>query len=134
MSILTYVKVLAVVALVAAVWYLGGEHARAAADDQKVALAKAAVLALEQQQSKLQAVQNDYDAIKDVPDPATMGLATRLLFRACPVHEAPAVAGGTQSASAQPASDPSLADATQRLIDACSADAKELNAVIRLAP
>lgn len=97
------------------------------------------VLAAQASETQLQKVENAYDALKDTPDPVTTGLATRVLYRACPadrgdVPQAKPVAAGASALGAQPGGDPSLAGRLQAVLDACTADARQLDALIKLAP
>lgn len=93
----------------------------------------------------LQKVVDAYDQEKDKRDSDTADLAQRLQHAQaaaasagrCSVPAAGSVASGTQAASPQPGSDQSaerLSGLTQAVFDACSADAKQLNAVVQLAP
>jgi hypothetical protein len=145
-----YAKIGAAVALLLgafwAGWTVNGDRAAAAANALHAAQLQAAVTALDTQASqrvaaeaKLAKVQGDYDAIKDIPDPVSVGLAHRLLVAtpsACsgPMPSAPAVAGGAADAS-RVAIGPSVVE--QRLndyIQACGRDAKKLVAAQALAP
>jgi hypothetical protein len=95
------------------------------------------VLAREASEAKLQRLQNAYDAIKDLPDPVTTGLAQRVYLaaaRECDLPSPAAVARGVQAPSAILSGDPSLIGRIQDVIDACTADAHQLNAMIELAP
>lgn len=98
---------------------------------------QAQVLARQQSETKLQTVENQYDAIKDIPDPATVGTARRLLIvaAACPdVPQGATVAGGTENAAAITLGPSPIERALDAYVQACSADAKQLAAMIELAP
>lgn len=138
MTIWTGLKLGLVALALAWVYHLGGEAATVKGEKQRVALAQAAVTAINAQAAQLKTVEDSYDAIKDVPDPVAVS-ATRLLLHACGfVPEAAPVATGTDSASPQPRSPLGVAGGLsgplERYIEACAADAKQLNAVTRLAP
>lgn len=137
--------VLVIVLLFGFGWYCGGLKGKAAVEAQGEAQLKAAVTALDSQatqrqaaEAKLEKVQNDYDAIKSTPDPISAGLAQRMYLiktpGSCPMPGAPTVAAGTETPAAVPASDAGIVGLTQAVFDACSADAKQLAAMIQLAP
>lgn len=97
------------------------------------------VIAREASEAQLQKVQNAYDAIKDVPDPVSTGLAQRVLLAAgsacrSDVPKAGAVAGGAQAPAALPGGPASVGGRLQDLIDACRNDAEQMKAMIELAP
>lgn len=127
-------------------WSINGDRAAAAANALHAAQLQAAVTALDTQaaqrvaaEAKLAKVQGDYDAIKDIPDPVSVGLAHRLLVAtpsACSgsVSGAPAVAGGAPAAAPVPIGPSAVERALNHYIEACGADAKQLAAVIELAP
>src|SRR5271165_3763576 len=83
----------AVLALFGGGYYLGTIRGKEALAQEQAtqfkALAsayQAQVLAKQQAEAKLEDVENAYDKVKDVPDPATIGTARKLLIlaRACP--------------------------------------------------
>lgn len=134
---MTYAKIVLIVALIGVGWWLRG----LVESKHQLVLAQAAAAALEVQSKKIRAVEDSYDALKDIPDPVVTGVTTRLRLIAAAIPEAPAVAGGTQSACPQPASLGRLKSAVDgvtgslgRYVQACSDDARQLDAVIRLAP
>lgn len=145
-----YAKLGVAIALIAASfwagWSINGDRATAAANALHAAQLQAAVTALDTQASQrvaaeaqLAKVQGDYDAIKDVPDPVSVGLAHRLLVvapSACSgsVPGAPAVAGGTPPATPVTLGPSAVERALNHYIEACGGDAKQLAAVIQLAP
>lgn len=92
----------------------------------------------------MQKVIDDYDEQKAKP-PVTAGLAGELRdatkAASCPasghVSQAGPVAGGTQGAAAQPSGGPSaerLSGLVQNVFDASDGDAKQMIAMIKLAP
>lgn len=95
------------------------------------------VLAREASEKKLQEVTDRYDAIKDIPDPATVGVAHRLLIAAaggCTVPEARTVAGGAQAPAAQSLGPSRVERSLGAYIKACSADAAQMIPMVELAP
>lgn len=91
-----------------------------------------------------QKVIDAYDEQKNLA-PVTAGIVQRMRIieaAACSAGDRVVPAGGvlasgTQDTSAKPASDPvtqRLSQLTQAAFDACAADAKQLNAVVKLAP
>jgi hypothetical protein len=134
-----------IVAAFGAGWYCGGLRAKsqleALQSSQFQALAHAYVAqqnAAAALQSHMQGVIDAYDADKDLPDPASVGLATRVLYRSGPgcddVPKAAALAGGTPAPGPQPGGDQRAGELLQAVFDAAEADAKQLDAVIQLAP
>jgi hypothetical protein len=150
MTWITGLKLGGILAMLAALfgtgYHFGGMASKTALEAQHAAQLQAAVTALDNQASqrvaaeaKLAKVQNDYDAIKDLPDPVSVGLAQRVLYAACPagggdVPKAGAVASGALAAAPEPGSDPGLGGRLQAVLDACTADAKQMSAMIELAP
>jgi hypothetical protein len=114
------------------------EHAQMAAATTAALLARAsehaAKLAVQQK------VVNAYDAAKDLPDPATAGLAQRMFIvetaAACgdQVREAGSLAGGAQAPGGVPRGDPEGLRLLQAALSAGSRDALRLNAAVQLAP
>lgn len=100
------------------------------------------VLAREASEAKLQRVENAYDELKGAPDPATVGVAHRLLIVAastdrtggCGLPAAGAVASGAQTPAALPIGPSGVERSLGDYIAACAADAAQLNAMIQLAP
>jgi hypothetical protein len=146
--LIAYLK-LGAIALLAAVlfgggFYFGGLRSKTALEADHAAMAKAATDALLTQAAqaaadhdKQQKVIDTYDATKDIPDPASVGTAHRVLLIAaadsCPVPEAGAVASGAPAA-ARVAIGPS--EVERRLDDyvqACGRDVKKLIAAQALA-
>jgi hypothetical protein len=126
-------------------WYFGGLHGKAqlealqASEFKALADAyQAQVLAKQQSEAKLATVENAYDAIKDTPDPATLGTARRVLLIAardsCPLPGAATVAGGTENPAPLAIGPSAVERALDAYVQACSEDAKQLAAVIQLAP
>ena len=127
-------------------YHFGGNSAKTAAEAQHAAQLSAVatayqnqVLAAQASEAKLQQVENAYDDLKAVPDPVSTGLASRVLYRACPagggdVSKAPAVAGRAPAPTKEPRGDPSLERRLQAVLDACTDDARQMNAMIELAP
>lgn len=137
MSVWMYVKLVLAAALLWEAYHLGGDAMSVKYEKAELAMAKATAAALDARDAQILTVENQYDALKDIPDPATVGAATRLRLVTvesdCPVPGAP-VAGGAHGTGAVSGGDAAIERATQGVFDACDADAKELNAVIRLAP
>jgi inorganic triphosphatase YgiF len=133
-------------ALFVAGYHLGGNSAKTAAEALHAAQLSAVatvyqnqVLATQASEAQLQKVENAYDAVKDAPDPVTAGLATRVLLRACPasggdVPQAAALAGRAAASTAESGGDPGLGGKLQAVLDACTADARQMSAMIELAP
>jgi hypothetical protein len=146
MNIWLYVKLGAGAGLLFLAYHLGGNASRAALEAQHAAQMSAVAtayqnqtLALQASEAQLEKVQNAYDAIKDVPDPVSTGLAQRVLVAAggacrSDLPKAAAVAGGTQASPAVTGGDSGIVGRLQGLIDACTADSKQMNAMIELAP
>jgi len=144
MNPLLYAKLGGAALLLAAAFYLGGlasksryEALRAAQLSAVAAAYQNQVLAREASEAKLQRVQNAYDAIKDLPDPATVGTAHRVLIAAaggCDVPETRAMAGGAQTPAAQPVGPSGIERALGDYIAACSADAAQMIPMVELAP
>lgn len=148
MPSLIYLKVGAAALLLILVggtgYRLGGSSARAdAARDRAVQLQAVAsayqnqTIALEAAQAKLKTVQDAYDAIKDLPDPATVGAARRVLLVAaraggCDLPTAASPTPGIAPPTALPGSAQRLERALDDYVQACSADARQLNALIQL--
>jgi len=112
-------------------------RARAAQLSAVAAAYQNQVLAREASEAKLQRVQNAYDAIKDLPDPATVGTAHRVLIAAaggCDVPETRAMADGAQTPAAQPVGPSGIERALGDYIAACSADAAQMIPMVELAP
>jgi hypothetical protein len=136
---LTYIKLGAAALLLAlaagAGYHFGGLASKTALEAQHAAQLQAAVTALDTQASqrvaaeaKLAKVQNDYDTIKDIPDPVSVGLAHRLLIAApsaCsgPMPGATAVAGGAPAAAAVAVGPSAVERRLNDYIEACGADA-----------
>ena len=157
---LTYIK-LGAAALLLAIAAGAGFHFGSLSADDKLNAYKTAVEG--QHAAQLQAVVNAmtehdqqaaaqhaadqrvidaYDAAKAVPDPVAIGLAHRVYLVAASASGAEcsqlpaarAVAARTQAPSAIPGGDPSIIGRIQDVIDACTADADQLNAMVKLAP
>jgi hypothetical protein len=112
---------------------------------QLAAVAKAyedQVLAAQADHAAQQKVIDAYDAAKDAPDPVTTGLAHRVYIAAAAASGAEcgqlpparAVASRTQASGAIPGGNPSIIGRIQDVLDACTADADQLNAMVKLAP
>jgi hypothetical protein len=150
-----YAKIAAGVLFAALCFYLGGLAPKAALERDHADMAQAATRALLAQAAQAaadhasqQKVIDDYDANKDIPDPASIGTARRVLLLAaagagnCPVPETGAVAGG----GARPAGGASEAREAQSglvtlleadlddYIAACDRDDKRLILTQGLAP
>lgn len=138
MNVLAALKFGALVLWSAFAFYMGGLKTRETVATQHVAQLTALGHAFEAQSTKLQAVENAYDALKDVPDPVSVGLAYRMQVYECPtVPIAGTVAGRVNPTGPIPTSDAQSATVlkfTQDIFDACSADANQLNALIALKP
>lgn len=138
MNVLAALKFGALVLWSAFAFYMGGLKTRETVATQHVAQLTALGHAFEAQSTKLQAVENAYDALKDVPDPVSVGLATRLqVYECAAVPAAGIVAGGTDHPATIPTSDAQSATIlrlSQDIFDACSSDAKQLTALISLKP
>jgi len=151
MTWLTGIKYVALVALGYWIFRAGEDHANVAAKAAQAAQLTQVVKTYEQQLSASQEanaaqqkVVDAYDAIKDAPDPVSIGLATRVLERACPsgggdLPQASTVAGGTQTPPASGGRDSGsqssgLGSKIQAVIDACIADDRQLETVIKIAP
>jgi hypothetical protein len=147
---LLYLKLGAIVAMVAALfatgYHIGALSSKTALEADHTAQLQAVVNAMDENarqaaadHAHMQGVIDAYDATKDIPDPASVGTAHRVLIVAaagggCPVPEAAAVAGRAQ-ASAPIAIGPSEVErALDDYIHACSADAAQMNPMIALAP
>lgn len=138
-----YAKIGGIGALVLALFfggfYFGGLRSRAEMETTQAKQLQDLNTQLRTQETQLQAseaarqaVVDQYDRIKDLPTAATVGLAERVQERtaACPrVPTLPRPAGGTDGARPEPPSDTGLVEANQRVYDACSEDAKQLNAL-----
>lgn len=150
MTAILYAKIGGIVAAVALLfglgYHFGGLSAKTAGEAQHAAQLSAVasayqnqVLAREASEATLKRVQDAYDAIQSTPDPVSAGLATRVLYHACPtgggvVPQAGAVASRAPAAAAQPSGDPGLGERLQAVLDACTADARQMNAMLELAP
>jgi hypothetical protein len=147
---LTYIKLGAAAALLAIAagsgYHFGGLSAKSSAEAAHAAQLQAVtdayqkqVLATAASEAKLQKAENDYDAIKDLPDPVTTGLASRVLLHACPagggdVPQARTVASGAPGAAQEPSGDSGFGGRLQAVLDACTADSRQMSAMIDLAP
>lgn len=81
-------------------------------------------------EEQLQAIVRRYEAT--AIDPVVPTLAHKLLISAssCPVHEATNTAGAAVPAT-KPSGNAGIEQATQRVFDACAADAAQLEALIK---
>jgi hypothetical protein len=140
--VITYLKLSAIAALVAALFFSGyhvggmasktkleGFEAAQAADTAKAVMAERASAATEL--ARVNAILKEY---QDAPiDPIVPGIAHRVFIYAraadCPVPSAGPHPGGTVTASPQPAGPGPIEQATQAVFDACEADARELTAL-----
>lgn len=87
----------------------------------------------------LQGVIDHYDATKDIPDPASVGTAHRLLIVAaagggCAVPEARALAGGAPNAATIAIGPSAIERALDDVFQTCGVDSKRLIAAQALAP
>jgi hypothetical protein len=120
------------------------EAAHAAQMDKVVATLEANTVAAQTESQRRQGVIDAYDATKDTRSALIAGLAHRVyVYAARPagagcaaVPSATTVAGGAPASAALPGSDPvieRLSGLTQAVYDACSADAKQMSAMIEIA-
>ncbi len=139
---ITYLKVGAIAALVAAIfmagWHLGGDSARTALagfqaaqaeDTAKAVLAERASAAAES--ARLQTILKGYE---DAPiDPVALTLGSRVLQYArvadCPVPKAGADPRGARSPAPLPVGPSGVGRALDALTEACAQDAAELTAL-----
>lgn len=147
---LTYIKLDAAAVLLAilfgAGYHFGGLASKTALEAAHTAQLQAVVKAMDDnaraaatEHATQQKVIDAYDRDKDIPDPASVGTAHRLLILAaagggCAVQQAGAVAGGAQGATPVPIGPSRVEQALDAYVRACSADAAQLTAVIQLAP
>jgi hypothetical protein len=146
MNIWLYIKLAAGAGLLFWAYHLGGNASRAALEADHAAMATAATKALLAQAAQAaadhasqQRVIDAYDATKDIPDPASVGTAHRVLLLAagagdCPVPEAAAVAGGAPRAPAVTIGPSEVERRLDDYIQACGEDTKLLRTVQALAP
>lgn len=147
---LLYVK-LGAAALVLAIaagagYHFGGLAAKTALEADHAAQLQAVVNQLDENARQaaadhlhLQGVIDHYDATKDIPDPASVGTAHRVLIVAaagggCAVPEAGTVAGGAQAPAAIAIGPSPIERALDDYIKACSADADQMIPMVALAP
>lgn len=145
-----YLKIGAAIALIAvaagAGYHFGGLVSKTALEADHVAQLQAVVKAMDENarqaaadHTHLQGVIDRYDATKDIPDPASIGTAHRVLIVAaagggCAVPEAGALAGGAPAAARIAVGPSRVEQALDDYIQACGRDAKKLTAAQALAP
>jgi hypothetical protein len=142
MPYVTYVKWAAIVGLLAFIYHAGGNGPRAALERDHAAMAEAATKALLAQRSAQEAeatrinkAVNDYESTP--LDPIAPTIARRVYIAAaggCPVPRAPVLAGGTQAPTPLPLGPSGVERALGDFITACSEDARQMNAMLELAP
>lgn len=147
---LIYVKLGAAAVLLAiaagAGYHFGGLASKTALEAQHAAQLQAVVDRLDENarqaaadQLKQQKVIDAYDATKDIPDPASVGTAHRLLIVAaagggCAVPEAGALAGRDPDPARIAIGPSRVEQALDDYIQACGRDTKKLIAAQALAP
>lgn len=135
-------KLGAAMALLALAFYLGGLGPKAALERDHAAMAEATTQALLAQQKAAETEHARQQRIIDAYDAAPIDfvaptLARRLYIAAvggCDLPKARTVASGTEAPSPLPSGPSGVERALGELIEACSADARQLNAMIQLAP
>jgi hypothetical protein len=137
---LNYAYALIAVVLFGSGFYLGTlpgratlDHTLAAQATQTAKAVQAEAAAAQIEQNRLNAVIAKYEAIKDIPDPVIPGLGGRLykyIYASCPVPKASPDTTGTVIPAQEPRSDVRTGQALQAVFDACSADARQLSALI----
>jgi hypothetical protein len=127
-------------------FHVGGLAPRAALEAQHAAQLQAVVDRLDENARQaaadhlhMQGVIDHYDATKNIPDPASVGTAHRLLIVAaagggCAVPEAGTVAGGAPDPARVTLGPSRVEQALDDYIQACGHDAKKLTAAQSLAP
>jgi hypothetical protein len=138
----TAVKWAAIVGLLAFVYHAGGNGPRAALERDHAAMAEAATQALLAQRSAQEAeatrINKAVTDYENAPlDPIAPTIARRLYIAAaggCAVPSSPTVASGTQAPAAQPLGPAGVERALGGLIEACAEDARQMNAMLELAP
>ena len=147
---LVYIKLGAAAVLLAiaagAGYHFGGLASKTALEAQHAAQLQAVVNRLDENarqaaadHASQQKVIDAYDATKDIPDPASVGTAHRVLLLAasaggCPVPEAGTVAGGAPRPAPIAIGPSEVERRLNDYIQACGGDAKRLIATQGLAP
>jgi hypothetical protein len=147
---LTYIEMGAAVALLTvsagAGYHFGGLASKTALEAQHVAQLQAVVDAMDENARQAaadhatqQRVIDAYDATKNIPDPASIGTAHRVLIVAaagggCPVPEAGTLAGRTADAARSAVGPSEVERRLDDYIQACGRDDKKLTAAQALAP
>lgn len=137
-----YIKIGLILLTVAAIfgfgYHVGSLQGKAAVARLQRDNAQAIVTAQAQAQARqssieaqLTALETRYEAIRDIPDPVIPS-AHRLFIAACsdPVPAPSAHPGNPPAASPQPRGPTVLESALDHALEACAADARQLNALI----